>query len=196
MSPINQIGQGVFVAQLAAAGDANAWYRLALPGGTDPATSADRLRDEMQLVLDREVVIIDGTDGPHVLAQAVHNAATHPLIAFGVDRYTEADWRNLDLLRSHLGRGRAKVLLCDTSVLGPMENWAPHFTSFIAGATWLLDSKSEMLSDEEREGRLRDLREAYQHSDVEVIAMAEAGKLPQDPDYAEWLVLLGKGQLL
>jgi hypothetical protein len=33
-------------------------------------------------------------------------------------------------------------------------------------------------------------------TDDEVIAAARSGALPRDPEYAEWLVLVGQGDLL
>ena len=45
-------------------------------------------------------------------------------------------------------------------------------------------------------GGLQALWTAWQQTDAEVIALAEQNRLPPEPDYAEWLVLLGKGELL
>ncbi len=192
MTSLRQIGQGAFVTELASAGAADAWYRLVLPCGVDPTAAAERLRDELRLVLNLEVVILDGEDGPLALSQRVRRARPKPLIIRGVDSYGQSEWGHLDLLRSHLEKGGPKVLLCREAAIGAMENWAPHFTSFIAGATWLLDLDADVLTPTECEGRLRDLREAYGLTDAEVLVMADQGTLPPDPDFAEWRLLLGR----
>lgn len=192
MTDLRQIVQGAFVAELASAGAADAWYRLVLPGGVDATAAAFRLSDELQLVLDLEVMILDGGDGPLVLSQRVRRARPNPLIIRGVDGYGQSEWHHLDLLRSHLEKGGPKVLLCRAAAISDMENWAPHFTSFIAGATWLLDLDADVLTATECERRLRDLREAYRLTDAEVLAMVDQDTLPPDPDFAEWRLLLGR----
>jgi hypothetical protein len=44
--------------------------------------------------------------------------------------------------------------------------------------------------------RLAALRAWASKTDGEVVAAARDGTLPLDPEYAEWLVLLGHGELL
>jgi hypothetical protein len=53
-----------------------------------------------------------------------------------------------------------------------------------------------MLSPGEIEQRLAALRAWASCGDAEVIQLAETGQLPRDPEYAEWLTLLGRGDLL
>lgn len=47
-----------------------------------------------------------------------------------------------------------------------------------------------------RAQRLEALRGWAARSDADVVRAAEQGTLPRDPEYAEWLVLLGRGDLL
>lgn len=47
-----------------------------------------------------------------------------------------------------------------------------------------------------RDRRLAALRAWASRSDQEVLDAARTGTLPPDPEYAEWLVLLGHGELL
>jgi hypothetical protein len=53
-----------------------------------------------------------------------------------------------------------------------------------------------VLSPSEIEQRLTALRAWAGRGDAEVIQLAETGQLPRDPEYAEWLTLLGRGELL
>ena len=52
------------------------------------------------------------------------------------------------------------------------------------------------LTPEERQARLASLREWSGMTDEEVIARAARGELSPDPQYALWLVLLNRGDLL
>lgn len=73
---------------------------------------------------------------------------------------------------------------------------APNLTSWIGAATWSFDDTIPTLSAEEREQRLEALRAWSSLTDTEVIEQAERGELPGDPEYAEWLVLLDRGDLI
>jgi hypothetical protein len=52
------------------------------------------------------------------------------------------------------------------------------------------------MTSTERQERLADLESHFQISGSEVIAQAEAGTLPPEPHFVEWLVLLGRGDLV
>lgn len=191
-----RIGPGEFAAQLEVDSSADRWYRLVLPVDSEPAVVATRIAQEISSVLEQPAVCIDASGGPTELVQCTRQAVLHPMVVFGVDRYTDADWHHVDLLRSQLVGGRTKVLLSGPGVIGQMENFAPNLTSFIGGATWQLDFGADSLSPEEREIRLAALRRAWQQSDDEIVALAIRKALPPEPDFAEWLVLLGRGELL
>lgn len=196
MRELPRIGPGEFAAQLEAGGSAELWYRLVLPSGSEPAQVAERLAEEMHVVLGQTVACFDAATGPSDLVKHLRQAGNRPVLLFGLEGYAEADWRHMDLLRSQMVGGSAKVLIVSPAVVAKMENWAPNLTSFMGGAMWQLDPSADYLSADEREGRLQALRVARQRSDEDVIALAERGELPPDPDFAEWLVLLGRGELL
>lgn len=61
---------------------------------------------------------------------------------------------------------------------------------------WVEANKSCLLTTEEVEERLQNLREHGNLTDQQVIEMAEAGALPSEPYFAEWLVLLDRGDLI
>ena len=52
------------------------------------------------------------------------------------------------------------------------------------------------ISDQQVEQRLSAMREHYEMTDQEVVALARDGALPSDPNFCEWLVLLGHGGLI
>lgn len=53
----------------------------------------------------------------------------------------------------------------------------------------------ELLTDDERQQRIWSFEDRYGLTSAEIIKRAEAGKLPPDPEYGEWLRLLGRGDL-
>lgn len=53
-----------------------------------------------------------------------------------------------------------------------------------------------MVTNEQKESRLAALRQQYGHTDDDLLTMVKNGKLPNNPDYGEWLILLGKQHLL
>lgn len=77
-----------------------------------------------------------------------------------------------------------------------LQDHAPNLSSWLGGRVWRLDESSAALSDHEIDERLGRLRDWSGRSDKEVLAMAREGTLPAEPEFAEWLVLLGQGGLL
>ena len=73
---------------------------------------------------------------------------------------------------------------------------APNLASWIGGSVWSIDLASDALDEEERRSRLATLREWSGLSDSEVVQMAQEGNLPAEPEYVEWLVLLGREDLV
>jgi hypothetical protein len=75
-------------------------------------------------------------------------------------------------------------------------NYAPNFASWLGSRIFRLILGVELLTTEERQARLSALREWSGKSDSEVIALAELHKLPSDPEYGEWLILLEREDLI
>ena len=196
MIELERTGLGEFAAQLELENGADRWYRLIVPESTDQAMVAEQLALEIDGVLGSTCQRIDASAGPAQLVRMVRDAGDSPVAIYGVDAYSDADWQHVDLLRSQLVGGGPKILLARLSVLAKMENHAPNLTSFLGGATWQVDLGADYLTEAEQQARLASLRTALGYSDGDVIAMAQEHKLPSEPEFAEWLVLLGRGDLL
>jgi hypothetical protein len=140
----------------------------------------------------RVAVVASGAE----LIQAVHGAGEEVCIIAGLDALSAEEWRGIDRQRSQLLHAQCAVLLASPQSLDRLAIHAPHLASWIGPAIWTLDSGPPGLSDQEKEDRLRALREHYERSDHEVVDMAERRELPAEPDYAEWLVLLDRGDLI
>ncbi len=86
------------------------------------------------------------------------------------------------------------LVVAEQSIQRMFRN-APNL-SWIGAAVWSFDDTIPTLSAEEKEARLEALRSWSGLSDAEVIERAEQDVLPGDPEYAEWLVLLDRGDLV
>ena len=156
-----------------------------------------RLRPEMESFAGGPVEIIPGAEDAAHLALLIGNVTPDAgIIICGVEQLDEAEWRHLDLLRSRLVRREAVALLVSESSMGKLSRAAPNLASWIGGSVWSIDLASDALDEEERGARLATLREWSGLSDSEVVQRAQDGNLPAEPEYVEWLVLLGREDLV
>lgn len=75
-----------------------------------------------------------------------------------------------------------------------IARFAPNFASFLRGGIAQLKATEETFGF--RAERLEELRKAWQLADEDVISRAESGTLDPEPDFAVWLVLLNRSDLL
>lgn len=111
------------------------------------------------------------------------------------EAFQEEDWRLLDRRRSDLARDGVTVFLIDASSLEALMRGAPNLASWMGGNAFAREAE-EASDDGWRSQRLDALRAWSGLTDEAMLAEAAAGTLPRDPEYAEWLVLLGRGDLL
>src|SRR5262249_37188687 len=114
----------------------------------------------------------------------------------GFDSASDDDWRHLDALRTGLGRRHPVVLLMTEASAGKLARLAPNLASWIGGEYAAWDDDAELLSADEKEARLAALRDWFAVTDEQVIQAAAEHRLAREPQLSEWLVLLGRGDLL
>jgi hypothetical protein len=171
------------------------WMALMVEREGDVASVADELADEMDAIGDGTAARIG--DAKNADDLATHLAATKaPAVAFGLDGWPAQEWEHFDRVRSRFARDERTVLVVSRSVLNRILLVAPNFSSWLGASVFGYLPDASVLTEEERERRLEALREQSGMSDDEVLAKAEARRLPADPEYAEWLVLLRRGDLL
>jgi hypothetical protein len=129
------------------------------------------------------------------LAQTAHDHALGVLIVAISQAFAPTEWASIDVNRSRFQRDGATVLVLEQGAAEQLENTAPNLASWIGGSIWRLVGP-QALSAAEREQRLVVLRQRTGFSDDEVVRRSVLGRLPNDPEFAEWLVLLGRGDLL
>lgn len=164
-----------------------------------PADLIDKASGRLELELEGELQTerIDGAeDAPTLIESFQQRDDRHTVIVSGLESFLESDWRRIDLLRSRLLRDGAIVFVISPAAVEQLTRNAPNLASWIGGSMWSLDIGSELLTPEERGRRLEALREWSQRTDTEILRLAEAGSLPEEPEYVEWLILLKRPDLI
>lgn len=116
---------------------------------------------------------------------------------WGFDAWEAPDWRKFDAERSKLDRSAVGgALLLSERAVYKLYTSAPNITSWLGARVYKLEQDTEYLTEGEREERLQSFRVEYGFSDAEVIEMANAKSLPSEPHFGEWLILLGREDLL
>jgi hypothetical protein len=110
-----------------------------------------------------------------------------------VDEWTEDAIRAMDEQRDAWVGQAPVVVVGRPTDLDRFASLAPHVWSWIGPEVWRLDDDAGRFDATER---LESFRASTGLTDQQVVARAEAGQLPADPTWAEWLALLGRGDLV
>ncbi len=172
----------------------NEWLVLETPADRS-RTLGDELAADIAAISNVEATRSD-VNSASALIEALQRPGNEIRVITGLDALSTSDWSHLDLARSRLTRDGCVVLVASAASIAMLYRHAPNLASWIAAAVLSFDDSGWILSDDEREQRLDALREWSGIDDVTVIARAERGTLPRDPEYAEWLVLLGRDDLV
>jgi hypothetical protein len=109
--------------------------------------------------------------------------------------FSAEDWALLDRRRSSLAHSGVLVFVTTPSSFEELMRSAPNLASWLGGQAFAYKSEDIEIAAI-REQRLAALRAWASRSDEEVIRAAQDGRLPADPEYGEWLVLLGRSDLI
>ncbi|NJM44870.1 MAG: ABC transporter permease [Alkalinema sp. RU_4_3] len=175
--------------------DGNVWFVLTLPFAHHGALAED-LGDVLEIFTESSVGKLSGHDGVLPLVASIASTDAASLILSGFEQWTMQDWRQLDALRSNLTVQRNAFLLLSEMATSIVLNYAPNLASWIGVRVYPFTYGTEFLTVEEQEDRLVGLRSWAGKTDDEIIALAESHQLSPEPEYGEWLVLLGRGDLI
>lgn len=139
-----------------------------------------------------EPVLVTSSDD---LMKAVREHAQSAMVLHGFDALSPGAWRRIDANRSRLERTLPTLMVLGQPAVERMRVHAPNLWSWVASAAWR-SIPEEGLSDEQRTQRLGALRAHFGFDDDDLVRRAVAGTLPPEPDIAEWLVLIGRGDLI
>lgn len=162
-----------------------------------PGLVADTLDDlEAELrALDESLTV--GQVATEGASRLLHNwpSRTEEVLLVDATAFTEDDFRLLDRRRSDLARTGLSVLMMSATGFDVLMRVAPNLASWLGGQVFTQEAPDDSQAAHV-EHRLQALRSWSGKDDEGVLSEAEAGTLPRDPQYAEWLVLLGRGDLL
>jgi hypothetical protein len=175
--------------------DGNVWFVLTLPFEHHAALAED-LGDVLEIFTESAVGSLSGHDGVLPLVDSIDSTEAASLILSGFESWTTQHWRHLDAFRSNLTVQRNAFLLLSEPATSLMLNHAPNLASWIGGRVYPFTYGTEFLTVEEQENRLVGLRSWAGKTDDEIIALAESHQLSPESEYGEWLVLLGRGDLI
>lgn len=180
---------------LRAANRRGAWIVLLIDAPESVKSAAEELMEELELPSNELPVHVHEPGSPVEMAQAFARSPAGVLVVSGIDRFTGEDWAHVDLLRSQYQRESSVVLVMTMLSMALLMQHATNLASWISAA-WCWDRDADRLDQEQREARLAALREWAGFADDELVRRAEQRELPGDPEYAEWLVLIGRGDLI
>jgi hypothetical protein len=177
----------------------------ALRGASAYALYSTRSSDVHAIVIDvkTELEALEAEIGVHIVehsrgaARLLHDfpSVTAEVLLIEAEGYEEPDWRLLDRRRSALAREGVTVFFTTPSSFDSLMRVAPNLASWLGGLVFEEEDERARI-EEHRARRLAALRGWSGKTDDEVVREAERGELPRDPEYAEWLVLIGRGDLL
>lgn len=168
----------------------NAWYVALGPAETESIL--------VKAIIEEANTIQEGSAAeaavttPANLISVLRRASARLVVAAGLNGFNGAAWSTLDSSRSRLMREGITTMVLSPAAFGSLQTNAPNLASWIGGAVFEIAAPVPHGSAE----RLTQLRAWAGLSDADVIGKGEEGTLPADPYFAEWLVLLGRGDLL
>ena len=174
----------------------NAWF-VVLKGAEHAETALEALGDELKVYLGNPVRVLDASRlSTAELRRQLRSPADDTVVLTGLDDFDEDRWTALDINRDGIARPGVLVSWVSPTGLQGLCRHAPNRKSFIGGSIFQLGADAGIMTEEERQRRLADLVAHYQLDNEQVIRLAEVRRLPPEPEFAEWLVLLGRGDLL
>lgn len=171
------------------------WMALVVGPQNDVPSVAHELAEELASLGDGDVASIAEADGAEALASSLASRPG-PVVVSGLDGWSAAEWAHFDHLRSRFSREERTALVLGGAAFERLMQEAPNFASWLGASVVSYQPTASVLTEAEREERLAVLRAGSGRSDDAVIALASAGTLPTEPEFAEWLVLLRRGDLL
>ena len=164
---------------------------------TDSAAALDQLQTELQSILQMPARVIQLEPSTfEELREALHQPDDDAVILSSGTGLKQEKWRSLDIMRSALERKGPVILWLASGDVANLTEHAPNIRSFIGASIFLAGPDGGIMTDAERQERLNELSEHFGFTGDEAVRRAEARELPHEPEFVEWLVLLGRGDLL
>jgi hypothetical protein len=152
---------------------------------------------DLSAVLDQPVRVVRSSGSSfEKLRGDLRESAGDPVLVTDLDEADAERWRALDVNRSAWLREGAVVLWLSAAGVTNLCSYAPNIRSIVGGSIFNLGTDGGAMTVAEREQRIADLEVHFQMTSADVIERAQAGTLPGEPHFVEWLVLLDRGDLV
>jgi hypothetical protein len=175
---------------------ANSWIAVLAPYAARDTAREDLIAELESFLQVRARVVAVKPVSFDALRKALHRPSDDAVILFVGADVEASDWSSVDLMRSALERDGPVLLLMAPDAVGQLTEFAPNIRSFIGASIFIAGPDGGIMTEEERQSRLKELRQHYQLDDEEVVRKAESKELSPEPEFVEWLVLLGRGDLV
>ena len=161
--------------------------------------AADFLEDlkaEARTWWNREIRVIDvSRRSVSELCHLLHQPSDDGVVVMGLESWSDEQLQSVDIRRSSLSRQGVVILWLTADGIRRLFHNAPNLRSWIGGSQFRAAPDPSQMTAAERQKRLSELAEHFGLTDDQVVKKAEEETLPSDPEFAEWLVLLGRGDL-
>ena len=176
--------------------DAYSWFVILDPTELDGAL-LENFAEELEATIESpvRVVPVRGLSLDEV-RQTLHSPPDDVAILAGFESYRAASWGIWDIHRTGLVRPGSIVLWLSPTSLTELCVGAPNLRSFIGGSIIAPSRSGAAMTLEESSERIRELEAHYNMSSADVVQQATSRTLPPEPHFVEWLVLLGRGDLV
>jgi hypothetical protein len=171
-----------------------AWFVVLRP--TEEDAQANFVAD-LSAALDQPVrVVVSSGSSIEKLHGDLSESWADPVLIADLDQADAERWSALDVNRSALSREGAVVLWLSAAGVANLCSYAPNIRSFVGGSIFNLGTDGGAMTEAERNRRIADMESHFAMTSAEVLKQAESGVLPTEPHFVEWLVLLGRGDLV
>ena len=173
----------------------SAWFVVLRPAEEEDALA--NFVADLSAVLDQPVRVVRSSGSSFErLRSELGESACDPVLISDLDQADAERWRALDVNRSAWLREGAVVLWLSAAGVTNLCSYAPNIRSIVGGSIFNLGTDGGAMTVAERDQQIADLESHFEMNSAEVIKQAESGVLPSEPHFVEWLVLLGRGDLV
>jgi hypothetical protein len=158
---------------------------------------SNELRDELDVQTGKSLGTLDVHDLTAAdLVEQLPAKQDPVILTHGFEAWHDDQFASLDVNRSRLETGAFLIFTVDPQTAARFLNHAPNIRSFLGANIFAIGRDPSFMTPEEIEDRLNQLRNHYGLSDATVIERAANGDLPPEPHFVEWLLLLGRSELV
>lgn len=176
--------------------DSSSWIAVLIPD-QNSEIALNGLRADLSSLLQQETRIFSLRDATFEhLREQLHSPNDDIVILAAVIDLGSEGWSSVDLMRSALERCGPVVLWISPDAFAGLSEFAPNVRSFVGPSVFVAGPDGAIMSEQERTKRIAELVNHYGLTNEEIIRRAESRELPLDSPFVEWLVLLGRGDLV